>query len=107
MQEALKVLSKPSTSTPAAQLAALDSVCALASESAEAAAKRLLEADAASDEDRIRLAYRQTLCREPRPDEMQLSLEFLRREGVSAESSNPAGWTALMRTLFRSDGLTG
>ncbi len=73
-------------------------------EEARAAADSLLTHDASTDRDRLRLAYRRILCREPSPAEEKLSLNFLASLSSTPEDAPapPEAWAALIRSLFSS-----
>ncbi len=66
-------------------------------EQAQAAAKRLSsDPSADTNYDRITLAYRMILCRDPRPDELNLALQFI---GQAAPNDLNA-WTGLTHSLL-------
>jgi len=67
---------------------------------AAAAGKLLAGSASVTDEERIRLAYRAVLARDPAPREAELTLAFLRAEGDSATADSPSAWGALMKSLF-------
>lgn len=62
-----------------------------------AAADKFLAKDAASDEERVELAFRHAIGRAPSESELSLAINFLAESGHDAEA-----WAALSRTLFAS-----
>ena len=78
-------------------------------EQSEGLARRLLSAPG-SDGDRIRLAYRMALAREPVDLERDEATDFLARyrrqlaaDGVAVVDHPRLSWSALARTLFASN----
>ena len=78
-------------------------------EQAEGFARRLFSMPG-DDRDRIRLAYRMALAREPTAAEVAETADFLARyrrqlasEGVPAGEHSKLSWSALARTLFASN----
>lgn len=72
-------------------------------------ARRLLDGGATDDE-RLRLAYRMALAREPGAEELASGLAFLVRYRRALESTEPSaearaigGWSAFARTVFASN----
>jgi hypothetical protein len=71
-------------------------------EFAEALSARLVKEAASEDSERIRQAYLLTLTREPRTEESDRLLRFLRQQRDSGKSEQ-ATWTAIARVLLNVD----
>lgn len=66
------------------------------------ASSTLLQETAASDEERIEIAFRRTLGRRPTVDEQKMALAFLRASGDPENGDDADAWAALQRGLFAS-----
>ena len=67
---------------------------------AAVAAEQLLQAPVKSDRERVDLAFRRSLGREPSETEASLAVQFLRETGDPEDGDDLHAWTALQRSLF-------
>lgn len=69
--------------------------------SAEAASE-LLQLPAANDIERVELAFRRTVGRFPKEEELAVAMNFLEESGETEEHDDADAWMALQRVLFAS-----
>ncbi len=68
-------------------------------QAAESLADRLMKKDSLTDEERVRMAYRWTVCRIPTDDEVRIAMAFIQDMKQQSES---LAWTGFCQSLFGS-----
>jgi cytochrome c553 len=101
-QQALYLMNSPFVIEQAKAIAAQSTA---ASGPASAGQTDAIEDADAGDASRIRVLFRRTLCRDPRPDELQAALEFVGVTGGGAADQPPAldPWVQLAQVLLLSN----